>query len=239
VSHDNGAIYVATGEKFVALAAKSAISLRQFCPNLAIHIFTDCDVQSYDCFDGVTLITDPHSRSKVDYLFQTPYQRTLFLDADTRVFEDISDIFMLLDRYDIAMAQEPSRGAARMEDYPGSISNGFAPLNSGVILFNKSDSVTKFFKSWRDAYHEGKYVGDQSTLRGLVWQSDLRFLTLPPEYNVRYKFYIPTLNRNKITPKILHLTEFKDELDIMPDGHPDSFRKKIKRKIKSLFKTNQ
>ena len=235
-SHEQGIIYVATGEKFVELAAISANSLKSFCPNLPIHIFTDCDVASYSCFDGSTRIADPHFRSKVDYIFETPYQKTLFLDADTRVCEDISDVFDLLDRYDIAMAHEPSRGAERMKLYPGSITNSFPPLNSGVILFNKTDPVLNLFKAWKKDYHKGEFAGDQSTLRELVWLANLRLAILPPEYNVRYKFYIKTLDKNKITPKILHLCDFKDELDILPEGASLSIRKKIKRKILRLFK---
>ena len=236
MDHDKGVIYIATGKKFLELAANSARSLKELCPDLPTHIFTDCDASSYGCFDSSTKISDPHYRSKVDYISKTPFQKTLFLDADTRVCEDISDIFTLLDRYDIAMAHEPSRGAERMKLYPGSITNAFPPLNSGVILFNRTDPVLEFFKNWKQDYHKGEFDGDQSTLRGLVWSANLRLAVLPPEYNVRYKFYIKTLERNKITPKILHLCEFKDELDILPKGTTLSLRKKIKRKILRLFK---
>lgn len=236
MTHEQGVIYVATGEKFVELAANSANSLKNHCPDLSTHIFTDCDASTYDCFDGSTKISDPHFRSKVDYISKSPYQKTLFLDADTKICEDISDLFTLLNHYDIAMAHEPSRGAERMKLYPGSITNGFPPLNSGVILFNQTNPVLDLFEAWKKDYHKGEFSGDQSTLRELVWLADLKLAILPPEYNVRYKFYIKTLDRNKITPKILHLCEFKDELDILPEGTTLSLRKKIKRKILRLFK---
>jgi len=239
VNPDQGVIYVATGKKFLELAAKSARSLKNNCPGLRAHIFTDCNAASYDCFDSSTKILDPHFRSKVDYIFQSPFQQTLFLDADTRVCEDILGLFTLLDKYDIGMAHEPSRGAERMKLYPGSIPNSFAPLNSGVILFNRTDPVIEFFKSWKKAYHQENYNGDQSTLRELVWLTDLRFVILPTEYNVRYKFYIKTLDRNKISPKILHLSEFKDEQDIIPEGTTLSLRKKLKRKLKKFFMRKQ
>ena len=231
-----GVIYVATGEKFVELAAQSACTLKNKCPDLPVHIFSDCAPTTDSYFDSSAMISDPHFRSKVDYISQSPFEKTLFLDADTRVCEDISDIFELLDRFDIAMAQEPSRGSERMKLYPGSITNSFPPLNSGVILFNKTEPVLDLFKAWQRDYHKGEFSGDQSTLRELVWLANLKLAILPPEYNVRYKFYINTLERNKITPKILHLCEFKDELDILPEGTSLSLRQKIKRKLKKLFK---
>ena len=93
MTKERGVIYIATGEKYVELAVKSAQSLKACCPRLSTHIFTERDISSYNCFDGSTKISDPHRRSKVDYIFQTPYQRTLYLDADTRVCEDIIQIF--------------------------------------------------------------------------------------------------------------------------------------------------
>ena len=235
MNHDQGVIYVATGEKFVALAAKSAISLKTHCPGLPVHIFTECDTVSYDCFDSATKISDPHFRSKVDHMYKTPYQKTLFLDADTRICEDITPLFDLLERCDMAMAHEPSRRADRMKQYPGSIPHSFAPLNSGVILFKKTDPVISFLKEWGKNYHKSTIRGDQTTLRELVWLTDLKVIILPTEYNVRYKFCIRALARTKITPKILHLGDFKTEMDILPEGVSFSLRKKIKRKLLKLF----
>ena len=138
MNNDQGVIYVATGELFVKMAAMSAESLKIHNPELSVHIFTDCDTSSYDCFNGVTKIQDPHVRSKVDYISETPYHRTLFLDADTRVCEDITHMFELLDRYDIALAYDDGR-TRRPKRYAGNAPKIFMPLNSGVILFKSSD----------------------------------------------------------------------------------------------------
>lgn len=104
MNNDRGAIYIATGEKYTALAAKSAQSLKTHCRELPAHIFSDCDTGSYGVFDSSTKISDPHSRSKVDYIFKSPFQRTLYLDSDTWICEDIIHMFELLDHYEIALA---------------------------------------------------------------------------------------------------------------------------------------
>jgi len=233
---ERGVIYIATGEKYVGLAARSAQSLKKYCPGLPVHIFTECDISSYDCFDGSTKITDPHRRSKVDYIFQTPYQRTLYLDADTRVCEDIAHMFDLLDRFDLALAHEPNRGERKMQQYPDSIPFSYPPLNGGVILFKKTGPVLELLKNWKEAYHTQGFSGDQRTLRGLIWLTHLKFAVLPPEYNIRYPSYIRMLSREKITPKILHYDDFKRKLEIFPKVYKISLRRSLKKKFKDFFK---
>ena len=230
MNNDIGIIYIATGEKFLKMAAMSAKSLKAHCPNLPTHIFSDCDATSYDCFNSSTKISDPHQRSKVDHIFKTPYQRTLYLDADTRVCEDITSVFELLDRYDIALAHDAGRGRKRQKElYVGN--SRFLPVNGGVILFKKTDPVVEFLKSWKKAYHEEGRKGDQFSLRGLLWLSDLRLLILPPEYNWKSLRYLNYLKSYGITPKILHLDDFKHEEGIFATDSL-SMRKKIKHIIK-------
>ena len=48
-----------------------------------------------------------HTRSKVDCLHRSRFARTLYLDADIRVIHDISEMFIVLDRFDIALAHDP------------------------------------------------------------------------------------------------------------------------------------
>jgi hypothetical protein len=66
-------------------------------------------------------------------------------------------------------------------------------------------------KSWRRAYHEAGFKWDQITLGELIWNSDLRFYVLPPEYNVRCAKYLEVWSKDEATPKILHFAEFYDE----------------------------
>lgn len=59
----------------------------------------------------------------------TPYERTLFLDSDTRVLVDVSSFATILDTYDIAMAR---RIQDRRYDWQFGLLDSY---NSGVVLY--------------------------------------------------------------------------------------------------------
>lgn len=247
MKNDQGVIYVSTGERYVKMAAMSARSLKVFCPNIHVHIFTDCDTASYDCFDSSTQISDPHTTygAKVDFFSASPFQKTLYLDGDTRVCEDISPMFDLLDNYEFAVAYDPGRGKY-LKNYIGLTPSerdkpeklfvsqapaSFMPVNSGVILYKLTDPVIEFFKTWKNHFHKEGLQADQYTLRDQLWLRDLKLLILPPEYNCRPRSHIKVLKKANITPKILHLNDFKREAGIPPIDSL-SLRKKIKHIIK-------
>src|SRR5512137_260112 len=86
-----GVLYVATGRRYILSAIHSARSVRRHNPGLPVHLYADWQVQGFDFkadpapFTSVGNITGGHYRSKVDYSVETPYERTLYLDTDTRV----------------------------------------------------------------------------------------------------------------------------------------------------------
>ena len=205
-----GVVYVACGEAYVQAAAASARSVRECSPSLATHLFTDRVDDVGPAFDGVTRIETPHRRSKVDCLVDTPFQQTLYLDADTQVVDDLSEMFELLDRFDLAIAHAHRRNHADTRavwnlDLPAS----FPQLNSGVMLFRRNERMIELLGAWRDAYHQAGFAKDQVTLRELIWNSDVRVHILPPEYNVRYSKYLDVWDPAEAKPKILHYHVFK------------------------------
>ena len=204
-----GVVYIATGEKYVRAAVNSAASVKKHCKNLKIHLFTDLENFSHDCIDGITHIEQPHRRSKVDYLIKTPFERTLYLDSDTRIVDNIAEVFKLLDNFDIALAHAHARNhPATKEQWHTHIPYSFPQLNGGVILFKMNAKVESLLKQWREAYHTAGFKKDQVTLRELVWNSDLRLTILPPEYNIRYKKYLWIWRKNEAVPKIMHLKKY-------------------------------
>jgi hypothetical protein len=205
-----GVIYVACGERYIEAASESARSVRECSPSLATHLFADRTDCLDPIFDDVTLIEDPHRRAKIDCIPRTPFDRTLYLDADTRVVDDISEMFELLDRFDLAIAHahrrnHPNTATVWNVELPVS----FPQLNSGVILFGRNDRTIGLLDSWRDSFHQAGFAKDQVTLRELIWNSDLRVHILPPEYNVRYSKYLDLWDSAEAKPKILHYKEFK------------------------------
>ncbi len=183
-------------------------------PDLSIDIFTDSpDVLESELFDRVEIIDSPHRRSKVDYLPKTRFERTLYLDTDTRVVDNISDLFQLLDRFDIAFAHAHTRNRrTHVEQWRISLPQSFPQLNGGVILYRGDEHTREFLASWSAAYHEAGFSKDQTTLRELIWSSDLKLYVLPPEYNVRYDKYVRIWSESEATPKILHYRRFHDQV---------------------------
>ena len=213
-NESRGVIYVACGESYVEAASASARSVRECSPSLATHLFTG----RADCvdpiFDGVTRIENPHRRSKVDWILETPFDRTLYLDADTRVVDDISEMFELLDRFDLAIAHAHRRNHPNTSTvWNLQLPVSFPQLNSGVILFRRNDRTHDLLGAWREAFHEAGFAKDQATLRELIWNSDLRVHILPPEYNVRYSKYLEVWDPAEAKPKILHYKVFKAGAD--------------------------
>jgi hypothetical protein len=212
-----GVLYVASGEAYIRAAMRSALSVRKNCPGLPVHLFADW--KNFDFrfslspqpFTSVEMIENPHRRSKLDYLTQTPFERTLYLDTDTSVRSDVRDMFRLLERFDLAAAHGYRRNfPPRLSAWRIELPQAFPQLNAGVLLYRKTPAVMRFLEEWRDRYHENyPAIGqDQATLRELIWLSDLRLAVLPPEYNVRYVKYHMLWSRAEARTKIFHLKQY-------------------------------
>lgn len=211
-----GILYVTTGEKFIRGAMRSAKTVHRYCPDLPIHLFADW--KSYDFpfdqspfpFNSVGIVNSPHPRSKVDYLQHTPFDQTLYLDSDTALNADITGLFGLLERFDIALGHAHRRNnLVRLAKWRLEIPRAFPQYNGGVILFRKTPAVMDFLKDWKRCYHEADLQFDQTTLRELLWLSDLRIATLPPEYNVHFLKYHLLWSKTEAKTKIFHHKAFQ------------------------------
>src|SRR5690606_24189743 len=109
------------------------------------------------------------------YMRLTPYDKTLFLDADTFVCDDVSELFVLLERFDLAVAQDTYRiysyDYAILKEHFHKIPVSSPVLNTGVIVYKRSSAIDCFFADWA-ATHErnrqlvrdagGMYCGNQN-----------------------------------------------------------------------------
>ncbi len=212
-----GILYIAAGEKYIRAAIQSAKSVLKHCPNLSTHLYADWQNYGFKFsetsypFTSVSKIENPHRRSKVDYLPQTPFDYTLYLDTDTQLNENIQDMFRILERFDIALTHAHTRNDPnRLKKWRVELPHAFPQYNGGVILYRKTPKVIQFLEEWRDEYHQNfsQFQQDQMTLRELLWLSDLRMTALPPEYNVRYIKYHYLWSNTEATTKIFHLKRF-------------------------------
>lgn len=205
---ERGVIYVVTGAAHVAAARASAASVRRSNPGLALHLFTDTG-ENFGEFDAVEPIPNPHKRSKVDMLPQSPFAETLYLDTDTRVIGDLSPAFRLLQNFDLAVAHrvpDPKRlQRSQAGDLPPT---AFPEHNSGVMFYRATLGVREFLRQWSEAYHIMGRTADQVSLREQLWKSDIRFATLPARFNTRKYTWQNHWFRRGAPPVVLHLNRF-------------------------------
>ena len=211
---DKGVIYVATGPDYRALAAASARSLRAVEPGIPVDLFTDDPgAAEPGLFDAVHAIDDPHPRSKLDSLGRTRFERTLFLDADTLVLAPLGDLFDVLDRFELALAHDVRRATGLIRESAGEPTPyAFPQLNSGVLLYRKSPAMRAFFAEWARRFAASGGLRDQPVLKALLWESDLRFWVLPPEFNLRRVTLLDAWEPGDALPTILHSHRLMDHM---------------------------
>jgi hypothetical protein len=229
-----GVMYVAVGKKYIQSAIRSAQTVRKHNPGLSVHLFGNWEECGFDFsrspepFTSVAGVDSPYHHSKVDYMSRTPFERTLYLDTDTRVLGDITPLFDLLERFEIALAHAPNR-VTRLKNWRIPIPVSFPEFNSGVILYGRTQRVLNFLHDWTEAFHLVGSYNDQLTLRELIWLSDLRIDTLPPEYNLRHVKYLFLWNEREAKAKILHLTLYHEGLFWKPKRALKAFLRRRKK----------
>ena len=201
---NKGIVYMATGDRYIEEAIISVTSLKQHLPDISVTIFSDRAI-GHPAFDCEVLLDNPKYNwsDKIARMYTSPYEYTLFLDTDTYICADFSEIFSLLDNFDLGAVHAPYR-----ESYHLELSEGFPEMNTGVILFKKSPQVKQFFDNWTTTYQ--KHVEDlqatdrrkafptQPAFRQALYESQLRIATLPAEYNCRFIYPVSVDGEVKI-----------------------------------------
>lgn len=138
---------------FYKSAILCAETLREYYPDANITLFTheewlDDDSEIFDYID--TSIPND-KRAKMWALARTPYDLTMYLDADVQIHDDeIATCFDLIPAdVDILMTRIRPYAAA-ITQFPG----GELVWHCGVFLFRKGKLMSEFFQRWYDDYHE-------------------------------------------------------------------------------------
>ena len=188
---EKGVFYIAFGENFIKEMLFSAASVKKHNPNLHITAFVDREVDS-EFIDEYKIIQVSHLRPKVDYITETPYKKTIFLDTDTIIDYNIEEMFEILEHYDFAICHDLARkreNVSRIIPEYAKIPYAFSEVNPGVMVFEKTEEVVGFFELWRKYFYRyfNLWPYEQPTFRVALWESGLDFYILPPEYNIRSK----------------------------------------------------
>ena len=221
---EKGFLYIAFGESFTKEALMSIKSLKRFNQE-PVALFTDQE-QTKDIEELVDLyakIQPQHIRAKVDFVSKTPFVKTVYLDSDTLIVRNISDMFDVLDRFDVALTNDYARKRnkySKLVPEYAEIPYSFSEVNGGIMAYNSSLSTGTFLSMWREYFY--KYFRetngwDQVSLRISLWRSNVRIHHFPFEYNIRSK-----LNRKKqddfkhefgeqhMEPRIYHMHYSRD-----------------------------
>jgi hypothetical protein len=180
-----GVLYIATGDEYVSEVFESVKTLKRET-DLHCTLITDAAIE-HELIDETLYGENPEHRPdnsyKLYHLHESPYDRTLFLDSDTYIDEDISGLFDALDQFDLGVTHAPVRNTDRLPELP----SWFPEYNCGVMLYERNESVLRFFEQWRDNYEEMGFVQDQPSFRQTLFANDnLRYFTMLREYNVRF-----------------------------------------------------
>lgn len=191
-----GYLYIANGRRYVDEAITSARSLRRVDGAAQITLVTDTRVAS-DVFDVVVLRpfeVDSWRAGlayKVGHLFDgSSYDRVFFVDTDTYFCRDCSELFALLDYYDLCIADAPNdTSEIALENGP---LKGYYPYNTGVIVFRRNEVNRELFVKWLEVYQAkiSRYQHDQGPLMEALLGSRSRVYVLRSVYNAKLSFHV-------------------------------------------------
>ncbi len=182
----DGYVYVVNTDDYLDEALSSLASLRKVNPDAAVTIISpDALFRNIPGVNWLPLIGTYDSPIVKSEAIRAPYDRCIFLDSDTRVIGDLSGLFRILERFDIAAVHEPTRGW----DYDTPAAQAFPELNTGVLVFRKNASVQSLFGQWRELYGQLRVSqnlrNDQPAFRTALWlNKDISHSTLTTEYHL-------------------------------------------------------
>jgi hypothetical protein len=184
-----GVYYISTGADYVEKAHDSARSLSNTNPELSIAIATDRAVDE-DLFDHVINISDPaySVEDKVRYFSETPFDETLYLDSDTYVCMDITEMFQVLRRFDVA----GTRPGGVSDDLRVEAPDSFPQMRTNVVVYEDNKETRKLFEIWNEVYDRHLTTQEkplnQPSFREAIYQTDVDICIFGHEYacDIRY-----------------------------------------------------
>ena len=186
---DFGICYVADCDAYIDEALKSVATVRHYMPDISIAMVAPADL-----FRSGTQITDwvelrqsrtgPVLKSEA---WLAPYERVLYIDTDTIILGDLTEVFDLLDRFDIVSTPEPNGRPDRGVE--SGVPTCFPEINNGFLAFRKTPDVQRFFGIWLaefdDLRRQRGVTANQPAFRIALWKCNfINYLTLGHEYNL-------------------------------------------------------
>lgn len=190
-----GALYYASGDKWIEEAQISAASLKRQMPSLPIAIV--CNEELPQALFDIQIRHDPNiniKQLKMWSMLQFPFEKTLYLDTDTYICESVWEIFPILDRFDLAATITPQwfksikKVSSEQDVFNDGIPMAFPMFNGGVIAYRKNERVSSFLQDWSKLQLDWGLGQDQPSLRVSLYKSKVQFSGLSPHYNYRLPY---------------------------------------------------
>lgn len=241
--NENGFLYIVSGEGYAQECLFSIKSLKKYNSE-KICVFSEEKYRKMfeqEC-DYFFDIKSKLQRPKVEFISQSPFENTVYLDSDTFINSNISDLFQLLSKYDFGGVFCNSR---KRENYSKLISKyknipySFSEINTGVLVFNNSQKIKNFFNKWNSYYYQYFSLTngwDQPSFRVALWESDIKICHLPPEYNVRPRSVYEKVKNNKTKLGQLHMEPRIFHSHYSPDVHRGKFEIKSLSDLQKILK---
>ncbi len=202
-----GVIYMAWGENAVKQAHYSMMSLWQYESEMPVMVLGDQQAGHY--YERINKVTfqkvdvDPfnpdrkHSfkflagRIKPLMAKLSPWEQTLYVDADSKFKQSPQPGFDLLDRWDLAIAcHTKGVGGTNWTNFQEreetSVLIGSPHVlyhNSGMIFWRKNERTDKLFDLWYDEWLIYEHWDEQVALLRALLKSDVVYRNLPLTWN--------------------------------------------------------
>jgi len=171
-----GVAYVAYGTAAIKEANESIKTLRQYHPTWEIAVIGEDCMRGTRCIRAVDTSGGTSGRwAKTQLDILSPFDDTLFLDADTRVYGNLGIGFDILNRgWDLVMVPSLPQGEGSLrhlseEERDVTMAETMRPLqlNTGVMWFKKTERVKVLFTEWRKQWQRYKDKDQGAFLRAL------------------------------------------------------------------------
>jgi len=181
-----GILYIVWGDRVEPLLQRSIQSVRNFYPDMPIHIVRGEE----DPVRGL--------QQKSRMISHTPYETTLFLDADTVVLGNLDYAFEKCERFGLACSICECPWMRRYAAGEGDA----IEYNTGVLFF--SQKARAVFETWKriaptspsksvwiatDGKPRGLPYDDQASFARAVRECDFNPYVLPNNFNFRPNFF--------------------------------------------------
>lgn len=138
---------------FYKSAILCAETLRDYYPEANITFFTHEEWVDKDCdvFDNVITSIPYNDRAKLWALDKTPYDLTMYLDADIQIMhEEISTCFNLISEDTDILMTRIRPYAAAITKFPG----GELIWHCGVFIYRNNKNTFELFQRWYTDYNK-------------------------------------------------------------------------------------